>query len=89
MKAIVHRRKLGASEGIKGEVKALAEDEESFVIETLDLKSKQVKLSASFRFLNYFEEQTSEALSSAAISGRLVIILNLKDTFFLDNKADV
>lgn len=45
MRAIVHRRKLAASEGIEGEVQALSEDEESFVIETLDLKSKQLNLS--------------------------------------------
>lgn len=53
MRAIAHRRKLEASEVIDVEVEATAEDEESLVIETPDMKSRQVKLYASFRFLNF------------------------------------
>lgn len=53
MRAIAPRTKLGASEVIDVEVEATAENEESSVIETPDLKSRQVKLYASFRFLNF------------------------------------
>lgn len=53
LRAIAHPRKLEASEVIDVEVEATAEDEESLVIETPDLKSRQVKLYASFRFLNF------------------------------------
>lgn len=53
LRAIAHPRKLEASEVIDVEVEATAEDEESLVIETPDMKSRQVKLYASFRVLNF------------------------------------